>query len=170
MTHKIPVGRGVLQGDSLSPLLFNLCFNTLMVTVKSERLKCLGYVYDTLSGPRQWLQFADDTAIVTSLESDNQLLLNLFTKWVIWADLKVRIDKCHTFGIRKTASRSNQYKPYLQLCREQIPPIDLGGCFVYLGKQFNFEMSDDNIKETIVCDLEKYISKIDKLPLHPSKV
>ena len=65
-THKIPVNRGVLQGDSLSPLLFNLC----------------GYVYDTLSGPRQWLQFANDTAIVTSLESDNQLLLNLFTKWV----------------------------------------------------------------------------------------
>jgi hypothetical protein len=27
-THFIPVGRGVLQGDCLSPLLFNMCFNT----------------------------------------------------------------------------------------------------------------------------------------------
>ena len=30
--------------------------------------------------PRNWFQFADDTAATTSLESVNQPLLNLFTR------------------------------------------------------------------------------------------
>ena len=66
ITNPIVVERGVLQGDSLSPLLFNMCFNTLMVILQEERLNCLGYVYDESSVPRNWLQFADDTAIITS--------------------------------------------------------------------------------------------------------
>ena len=32
-THFIPVGRGVLQGDCLSPLLFNMCFNTYIFSI-----------------------------------------------------------------------------------------------------------------------------------------
>ena len=32
ITCQMPVKCGVLQGDSLSPLLFNLCFNTVMIT------------------------------------------------------------------------------------------------------------------------------------------
>ena len=167
ITRQIPVERGVLQGDSLSPLLFNMCFNTLMVTVKNEKLKCLGYIYDTLSCPRQWLQFADDTAIVTSLESDNQLLLNLFTKWVNWADLITRIDKCHTFGMKKSSSKSMQYEPYLRLSNQRVPPVTIGEGFVYLGKQFNFQMNNEEIKKDIVNNLENYITKIDRLPIHP---
>ena len=85
-TCPITVNRGVLQGDSLSPLLFNMCFNTLMVTINKERVKCLGYVLVHLKSSNHWLQFADDTAIITSLQSDNQLLLNIFSKWVAWSD------------------------------------------------------------------------------------
>ena len=35
-TPFIPVGRGVLQGDCLSPLLFNMCFNTFIQHIKDE--------------------------------------------------------------------------------------------------------------------------------------
>ena len=31
------VGRGVLQGDCLSPLLFNLCFNTFIQHIKADK-------------------------------------------------------------------------------------------------------------------------------------
>ena len=138
-----------------------------MVTVKNEILKCLGYIYDTLSCTRQWLQFVDETAIVTSLESDNQLLLNLFTKWVNWADLIIRIDKCHTFGMKKLSSKSMQYEPYLRLSNQRVPPVTISEGFVYLGKQFNFQMNNEEIKKDIVNNLENYITKIDRLPIHP---
>ena len=42
-TPAIPVRRGVLQGDSLSPLLFNLCFNTFIQYIKSDKYKQLGF-------------------------------------------------------------------------------------------------------------------------------
>ena len=35
-TPAIPVHRGVLQGDCLSPLLFNMCFNTFIQSIKAE--------------------------------------------------------------------------------------------------------------------------------------
>ena len=41
-TPAIPVRRGVLQGDCLSPLLFNLCFNTFIQYIKSDKYKQLG--------------------------------------------------------------------------------------------------------------------------------
>ena len=80
MTSLIKERRGVLQGDSLSPLLINLIVNTLINTIKSERVECLGYVYNGVLSPKHWFQFADDTAIVTALERDNQLLCNTFLK------------------------------------------------------------------------------------------
>ena len=46
MTSPIKVQRGVLQGDSLSPLLFNLIVNTLINKIKSEKVECMSYVYN----------------------------------------------------------------------------------------------------------------------------
>ena len=40
-TPFISVGRGVLQGDCLSPLLFNLCFNTFLSSTGSSSLTML---------------------------------------------------------------------------------------------------------------------------------
>ena len=167
LTRPITVGRGVLQGDSLSPLLFNMCFNTLMLTVDQVKIKCSGYIFGNSLAPMNWLQFADDTSIITALESDNQLLLNLFTKWCVWADFLIRIDKCSTFGIKKITTASVQYLPYVTTLNERIPPIEIDKSFKYLGKNFSFTMDNLPAKEEILETLEETISKTDKLPLHP---
>ena len=164
-THPVKVNRGVLQGDCLSPLIFNLCVNTLIECIKREEVKCLGYVYSHGVLPRHWFQFADDTAIVSALEEDNQLLCNAFNKWTTWGDLIIRIDKCHTFGVKKSATSSVQYYPMILVNRQRIPPIEMGESFIYLGKKFNFGMTIDNIKAELKEENISYITTIDKLPL-----
>ena len=39
-------------------------------------------------------QFADDAAAVSSLESENQILLNAFSRWCNWANMIIRVNKC----------------------------------------------------------------------------
>ena len=87
-----------------------------------------------------------DTAIVTALESDNQHLVNAFTKSSSWAGLIIRVDKCSTFGIKKVRTYSTQYEPYLKIANERIPSIEMNKSFTYLGKDFNIHMSNDRIK------------------------
>ena len=48
-TPFIQVGRGVLQGDCLSPLLFNLCFNTFVQHIKSEKYQQFGFSHKLLT-------------------------------------------------------------------------------------------------------------------------
>ena len=66
ISNPIKVNRGVLQGDCLSPLIFNLCVNTFIRSIESEKVGYLGYVLDKILSPRHWFQFADDTAIITA--------------------------------------------------------------------------------------------------------
>ena len=42
-----------LQGDCLLPLIFNLCVNTFIKSIKSEKGGCLGYVLGKVLSPRR---------------------------------------------------------------------------------------------------------------------
>ena len=169
ITNPIVVKKRVLQGDCLSPLLFNMCFNTLLKSIDDERIKCTGYVFSNLMTPRHWFQFADDSSIVTATEKDNQNLLNVFTKWCSWADFTIRIDKCCTFGIKKNGQKSSQFKPYLRISGQMIPCIEMGERFRYLGKYFSFDMSPDKVKEELLLEITNLMGKIDRVLLHPHK-
>ena len=118
----------------------------------------MGYVYQGCLSPKQ---FANDAAIVTALEKDNQLLCNVFLKWITWADLIICVDKCHTFGIKK--SKTKQFQPYITIRKERIPPIENGKSFTYLDKDFNFSMNCEEIKKQLSNEIVKYVDNIDKL-------
>ena len=51
-TELLPVSKGVLQGDCLSPLLFNLQFNTLIQYIKSDKFQQMDYSFSKLFAPR----------------------------------------------------------------------------------------------------------------------
>ena len=48
-----------------------------------------------------------------------------------------------------------------------IPAVKLNDSFVYLGKEFSFDMSNENVKNYLVKRLSDYLEKIDILSLHP---
>ena len=145
-----------------------MCVNTLITTIDQEKVKCLGYVYENTLSPKHWVQFANDTAIATALESDNQLLLNVFTKWSNWADFMIRVDKCHVFGIRKNKMDSCQYLPKVIVNAQRIPAVPLEESFDYLGKSFNYKMNTGPVEVSLCDDLKSYLQITDKLNLHPA--
>ena len=120
---------GVLQGDCLSPLLFNMSFNTFGQHIKSEKYAQLGFWKLNKTGipcnPIHWFKFADDAAVISSQENENQILLNRFTVWCQWANMIIRVDKCSSFGIKKRSSKSIQYQPKLFVNNQLIPRIEL---------------------------------------------
>ena len=145
-TPFIPVKRGVFQGDCLSPLLFNMCFNSFIQLVKSANYKQLGFSPVSERGamfnPVHWCQFADDAAVITINENENQLLLNCFSRWCQWANMIVQVDKCSTFGVKKFSTQSLQLTPKLLIYSQRIPAVKIGESFRYLGRYFDYEMSN----------------------------
>ena len=64
------VEKGVLLEDSLSPLISNMCFNTLIRNIENEKIKHMGYKYTNALTPHHWFQFVSDTALATATQED----------------------------------------------------------------------------------------------------
>jgi hypothetical protein len=97
--------------------------------------------------PIHWFQFADDAAVVSGQEKEKQMLLNRFTIWCQWAQMIIHVDRCSTFGIRKQLTKSIQYLPKLFINNCLVPRVQLGKSFRYLGRYFDFNMSDEDHKK-----------------------
>ena len=163
----IKVAKGVLQGDCLSTLLFNLVINTFTQHIKQNHYNQLGYCFFAELIPRYWFQFVDNAAAVSSLESENQMLLNAFTRWCTCAGIIIYIDKCHSFGVKKINTKMKQIKPKLYQNNEYIKPVEIGESFLYLGHYFDMEMTSNKCKEILANELKDIIALVDNLPLHP---
>ena len=131
-----------------------MCFNTLIRTIEKEKIKLLGYNYTNALSPHDSFQFADDTALATATQEDSQASLNVFPEWCQWANLKICIDKCRCFDIKKNGKQSIQFRSYLKVNNEMIPAVKLNDSFVYLQKKFCYNMSCESVN----CDLVKRLS------------
>ena len=79
----------------------------------------------------------------------------------------IRIDKCSTFGIKKALTKSIQYLLKLIINNSLIPAIEIGKSFCYLGRYFDFEMSNNEHKSELMSNITKLLTDIDLKPLHP---
>ena len=66
--------------------------------------------------------------------------------------MKIRVDKCSTFGIKKSSTLLIQYLLKLIINHEVVPTSDIGKSFRYLGRHFNYTM-DNQIHMSEVLDL-----------------
>ena len=144
-----------------------MIINTFIQSLKQEKYQTFGARVLEGFGPRNWFQFVDDAAATTSLESENQLLVNLFSRWCNWADMLIRPDKCHTFGMRKYNTKSIQYSPKVCINNVLVKSLKKEESFLYLGRYFDFNVSDQEHKNELTSKLKEYMGKIDSLDIHP---
>ena len=105
--------------------------------------------------------------MISGLESETQILLNLFSRWCSWADIIVRVDKYHSFGIKKFGTSSKQFQSKIFVNKELIPPLMQDEYFTYLGRHFDYKMTNNQHKDDLLSDTKNIMKKIDDLPLHP---
>ena len=106
-------------------------------------------------------------AVVSGQENENQLLLNRITLRCQWADLIIRVDKCVTFGMKKVRTKSVQYQPKLFINSQLVPCVSTGSSYKYLGRYFDFQMSNYMHKSELIDMTNTILAQIDQLPLHP---
>ena len=79
----------------------------------------------------------------------------------------IRVDKCSTFGIRKSSTASMQYLPKLFINQVTVPPVNIGKSVKYLGRFFNFSMDNfDHLSEVLQL-VTNLMRKLDDIPCHP---
>ena len=66
----------------------------------------------------------------------------------------VRVDKCL------------QFRPKLFINKQTVPSVKNGESFKYLGRLFDFEMSNENHKTKLLSLFSSLLKEIDDLPLH----
>ena len=103
---------------------------------------------------RNWFQFQDDAAATTSLESQNQHLLNLFSRWCSRADISIRSDKCHSLGLKKVKTALAQFKLKVYINNKLVKALHPGESFIYLDRHFDYEDGHPSEKQ------DPHISKI----------
>ena len=63
----------------------------------------------------------------------------------------IRVDKCSTFGLKKSLNKPVQYQPKLIRKNFVVPPVRSGESLCYLGRYFDFEMSNQLHKTELLA-------------------
>ena len=90
-----------------------------------------------------------------------------FIIWCQWSNMIIRVDKCFTFGIRKLCTKSVQYLPKLLINGILVPCVEMGESFRYLGRYFDFNMSNNQHMPELSSLVQDLMCDIDEKPLHP---
>ena len=79
--------------------------------------------------------------------------------------IKIRVDICVAFGLKKFSTRSMQFQPKLIINKEIAPSVKTGESFRYLGRYFNFEMDDKDHKVQVQSCLLNMLQRIDSFTI-----
>ena len=66
--------------------------------------------------------------------------------------------------MKKVVSSSSQYKPKLYINNEVIPVIEINESFKYLGRHFDYSMSNQEHKDNLCDTVDELLKDIDSLP------
>ena len=137
-TKPIPIQRGTIQGDTLSPYLFSIFLEPLLRWLQRGRN---GYTLGTSKLTISSAAYADDLAIITNNLQSIQTQLNKLDKYCEWAGMDLGVPKCAITGCpNKSNIRPNTFKAKIQTQNityrnQPIPILHQNEPYVYLGIQ-----------------------------------
>ena len=113
LTEPIPIERGSIQGDSLSPFLFLVYMEPLLrwlhVGGRGYKCGCLCDADARLTNHLSSAAYADDLAILTNKLSDLKIQAGKLTNYADWASLPVNTQKTYATAILHHAIHTKLY-------------------------------------------------------------
>ena len=129
-----PTGRGVKQGDPLSPALFNLTLDTALFDNDSP-------LHGLMAGPTaKELVYADDTTPFAPNLPAMQERVDRLVKSLEGVGLEINPKKCHLLHLGGNKKRKISYVRTQSVCTVNgapVPIVDAKSRFKYLGVDFN---------------------------------
>lgn len=161
---KIEIKRGVKQGDSLSPLLFNLSLEPLLEELE-ENTTGLPISDNTHIAV---LAFADDLVLLSKDEEEAQIQLNLVMSYLRKLGMSISASKCNTFHIM--TKKDTWFVKDPELITDDgkaIPSADPAEVLRYLGSKIGpWKGMECGI---VVPEIIHMIKKIKTFPLKPQQ-
>lgn len=157
----INVRKGVLQGDPLSPLLFNAVMDRAIKAIPNH----VGYRLNDRNF--NCVAYADDIIIVTSTKMGMNLALEAFASSLTTFGLEVNIDKSSTMSLMPSGKDKKikvLSEPQFKINNTYLEPIGPIGLWKYLGIYFE----GARMKDTDVC-FGSMLSRLDRAPLKPQQ-
>jgi len=155
------VGRGVRQGDPLSPLLFNLVLEKALVNLNTQ----IGF---TIGSARvNALAYADDVILVAGTKLGLEENLARFGGNLESSGLKFNLLKCGVVSM-VPSGRQKRIKvldgPTIKYGDQFLPQVDLKSMWKYLGVQF-----EGPALQTGTTTLVEELAKLTRAPLKPQQ-
>jgi hypothetical protein len=137
-TLSIPILRGTIQGDTLSPYLFIIFLEPLLRWFQTGKH---GYPFQTSKSTICPAAYADDLVIISHKLPSLQIQLNKLDKFCEWTGIDLGISKCAITGCpNKSKLNPQTFKALLQAQHtsyhnEPIPALHQHEPYTYLGIQ-----------------------------------
>jgi hypothetical protein len=135
-TQPIPIQRGTIQGDTLSPYLFTIFLEPLLRWLQQGNN---GYTFGTSKVKISSATYADDLATIANKLKSLQTQLNKLDRFYEWAGMDLGIPKCAITGCPNKSKMSPlAFKIQIQATNinyrnEPIPVLSQNEPYTYLG-------------------------------------
>ena len=111
-TPPVTIGRGTIQGDTLSPYLFIIFLEPLLRWLEKDDM---GYHFSTSTSTCTTTAYADDLAIISDNINHIQPQILKLQKFAEWSHMDLNLSKCAITGCpNKSKLKPNTFKAYIQ--------------------------------------------------------
>ena len=156
---------GVFQGCTLSPTLFNICFQLLLDSLNAPSLAPLAYSFKGSDITVSNTAFADDLCLISRTTHGCQKYINITDDFLTWTDcMAAAPQKCRSSAARLVENRYTCFDPCLVMSKQPIAFIGSNE-FKFLGRRLRANCGEDSQRETLFSQTKSQMQIIQETQL-----